>query len=314
LLYKYHSQVKVDFLRIIDEKTNLMKLNLNKFFNNKILSIEENHKFLDGIYTTRMKESISYIKFIIQKFNTDNPYDNDNNNDNNKSNYIDFLGEKILLSDQQRQNLIDNLNTNFIKIGKFAKKFDDEFLENLSEIIVEKKTKKIDKNNNKNTETNLINKDLLGDYVSKQELIKHFNDNKEDIFFELFYNYDVFYNESEKTQKNLLRFLVSTFLSEFSNIWLEYFNPLFNVTNPESKDFINQFKAVNYIYYNIKNENYSKAYSNLEYIHPSNIFINKLKLPLEKLSKTQIFCEIMEAHVEGTQKYKDEIKANLQLL
>ena len=301
-------------MRIIDEKTNLMKLNLNKFFNNKILSIEENHKFLDGIYTTRMKESISYIKFIIQKFNTDNPYDNDNNNDNNKSNYIDFLGEKILLSDQQRQNLIDNLNTNFIKIGKFAKKFDDEFLENLSEIIVEKKTKKIDKNNNKNTETNLINKDLLGDYVSKQELIKHFNDNKEDIFFELFYNYDVFYNESEKTQKNLLRFLVSTFLSEFSNIWLEYFNPLFNVTNPESKDFINQFKAVNYIYYNIKNENYSKAYSNLEYIHPSNIFINKLKLPLEKLSKTQIFCEIMEAHVEGTQKYKDEIKANLQLL
>ncbi len=304
-------------MKIIDEKANFMKLDLNKFFNNKILSLEENHKFLDGIYTTRMKESISYMKFIIQKFNTDNPYDKEDNNNNNNNNYSDFLGKKIILSDQQRQNLIENLYTNFIKIGKFAKKFDDKFLENLSEIIIEKKstinTNTKNDNNNTNSETNLINKDFSSIYLSKQELIRHFTNNKEDIFFELFYNYDCFYNESEKTKtpKNLLRFLISTFLSEFSNIWLEYFNPQFNVNNPESKDFINQFKAVNYIYHYIKNENYSKAYSNLEYIHPSNKFINQLKSPLEKLSQTQIFCEIIETHVEGTQKNKDENKANL---
>ena len=96
--------------------------------------------------------------------------------------------------------------------------------------------------------------------------------------------------------------MLSTVLSEFGNVWLEFFNPDFKVTNPESKDFINQFKAVNYIYYYIKKEDYSQAYAYLEYVHPTNKFVNKVKTPLEKLSKTQIFCDIIEAHVEGTQK------------
>jgi len=299
----------------MDEKTNLMTINLDKFLNNKILSLEENHKFLNGIYTTRMKESISFMRFIIQKFNTEDTFANSNevnvNNKHNKDNkdkQMGFLGEKILISNQQRESLLENLYKNYIKIGKFAKKFDDEFLANFSEIIIDKKLE--------NLEDNFINKNFIRDYVTKQELLNYFADNKEDIFFELFYNYDNFYLETKKSPKNLMRFYLCNILSEFSNVWLEYFNPEFNVTNPQTKDFINQFKAVNYIYYNIKEENYIKAYANLEYIHPSNEYINKLKLPLEKLSKTQIFCDIIEAHVEGTQKYKEEIterKGNLNL-
>jgi len=299
----------------MDEKTNLMTINLDKFLNNKILSLEENHKFLNGIYTTRMKESISFMRFIMQKFNTEDTFANSNevnvNNKHNKDNkdkQMGFLGEKILISNQQRESLLENLYKNYIKIGKFAKKFDDEFLANFSEIIIDKKLE--------NLEDNFINKNFIRDYVTKQELLNYFADNKEDIFFELFYNYDNFYLETKKSPKNLMRFYLCNILSEFSNVWLEYFNPEFNVTNPQTKDFINQFKAVNYIYYNIKEENYIKAYANLEYIHPSNEYINKLKLPLEKLSKTQIFCDIIEAHVEGTQKYKEEIterKGNLNL-
>ena len=299
----------------MDEKTNLMTINLDKFLNNKILSLEENHKFLNGIYTTRMKESISFMRFIIQKFNTEDTFANfkkinlnNNNNKDNKDKQMGFLGEKILISNQQRESLLENLYKNYIKIGKFAKKFDDEFLANFSEIIIDKKLE--------NLEDNFINKNFIRDYVTKQELLNYFADNKEDIFFELFYNYDNFYLETKKSPKNLMRFYLCNILSEFSNVWLEYFNPEFNVTNPQTKDFINQFKAVNYIYYNIKEENYIKAYANLEYIHPSNEYINKLKLPLEKLSKTQIFCDIIEAHVEGTQKYKEEIterKGNLNL-
>ena len=293
-------------MKIMDEKSSLMKINLQKFFNNKILSLEENDKFIDGIYTTRMKESISFMKFIIHKFNIDNPFGNDNENiDSLQKTDMDFLGKEVFLTDLQRQGLLEKLFKNYIKIGKYAQKFDDQFIENLTENVLGKKLE--------NCDDNIINKDTIKDYVTKQELLKHFSENKEDIFFELFYNYDVYYNQPEKRSKNLLRFMLSTVLSEFGNVWLEFFNPDFKVANPGTKDFVNQFKAVNYIYYYIKKEDYSQAYAYLEYVHPSNKFVNKVKTPLEKLSKTQIFCDIIEAHVEGTQKYKNEKEYDLLL-
>ena len=143
--------------------------------------------------------------------------------------------------------------------------------------------------------------------MTKNDLLKHFKDNKKNIIFELFFNYDTFENK-EKSENLLLRFFVSEFLSKFGDCWMKYFNPNFSITYISNKDFLNQFKAMNYIIYHINNENYSKAYACYEYVHKNNKNINKVKDSLEILGKNQVFCDVLEYHIEGSQNILDGTK------
>ena len=60
------------------------------------------------------------------------------------------------------------------------RKFDDEFIKNFIEMLLDKKIEICG--------DNYFNKDLLEDYLTKYGLLRYFYYNKEDIIFELFYN------------------------------------------------------------------------------------------------------------------------------
>ena len=280
------------------------------------------------------------MRFVMHKFNKDNPlYEHekgymehkkefDEHNDkkklkleivdyedsSNKKNYIfeqtidikpnslnyenlDFVGKDIFLNEEQRKNLLKVLYSNYIKLGKYANKFEDNFIKNLVESTIN------EKNNNDRIFCD------LNEYITKKEIIKYIENNKQDILFEMFYDYDIFNdNPKEKKQKSLSRFLMSHLLSEMGNTLLKFFDPDYSVTNPIMKDFINQLKAINYLIYNIEKEDYPRAFACFNNIHPKNLLINKLKKNIEVMAKNQIFCDIVENHIDASQLYREQNK------
>lgn len=317
----------------------MLNLDFSKYFFNTNFSIAKNHKFLDGIYTTKQKESLSVMKFIMHKFNNDDPfltssskfeeekifYSTDPSNkeaykkdilnidileprtyelkfeENKKTGIIDYenidmIGKEIYLTQIQRENLKKNFFSNYVKLGKYAKKFNDSFLKNLVEITLNKKIE--------NVSESFIDKKYSENFVTKTELLRYFEQNRYDVLYEVFYNYDIF-RENKVKKKTYIRFLFSHLLSELGSFWLDFFNPDFSITDPNTKDFVNQLKALNYIIYHIKNEDYAKAFTCYANIHPDNFYINGVKDKIEILAKNQIFCEIVENHIDGSEYYRD---------
>jgi len=318
-----------------------MKLDLSKYFFNSNFTIAKNYKFLDGIYTTKCKEYLSQMRFIMYKLNRDdhfykneredlennkekNQYFNENEKilqeniqnqkstikrtfipnkdietEANKCGYenLDFIQKDIFLNEKQRKNLLKVLYSNYVNLGNYANKYEDKFI---NELVESTKNEKID-NDKYINDINL--------YKSKKELLNYIEDNKHDILFEIFYNYDIFKdNYNEKKKKSLLRTLISHLLSEIGDIWFEYFNQNYSVTDPDKKDFVNQIKAINYLLYNIKKEDYPRAYSCFSNIHSKNNLIYKIKKNIEVMAKNQILCDIVENHIDASQYYKERKK------
>ncbi len=211
---------------------------------------------------------------------------------------LDFIGKDLFLNDEQRDNLRKILFYNYVKLGKFAKKFEDNFIRNLVEVSINKKVE--------NASDNYVNTNNIKNFITKKELLNYFEDNKNDILFELFYKYDIY--KERKSNTTFLRFIFCHILSEMGDFWVNYFDPKYSITDPTKKDFVNQFKAFNYMIYNIKNEDYHKAYTCFVNIHPDNIMINKVKNYLEIMAKNQIFCDIVENHIDASQYYREQKK------
>jgi len=209
---------------------------------------------------------------------------------------LDYIGKDLYLNEEQRDNLRKILFSNYVKLGKYAKKFEDNFIRNIVEVTINKKVE--------NVSDNYVNMPNIKNFITKRELLKYFEDNKKDIVFELFFHYDIY--KENKREKSFLRFISSYALSEMGSFWLEFFDPKYSITDPTKKNFINQFKALNYMIYNIKNEDYHKAYACFVNIHPDNMMINKVKCYLEILAKNQIFCDIVENHIDASQYYREE--------
>lgn len=324
-------------IKVFDEKLSSLRLDLSKYFFNRNFSIEKNYKFLDGIYATKCKEFLSQIRFVMHKFNKDNPFgdqqkvnikeiskksesiipiqidnlknqkydefSNDNKNIINElgpSMYqkLNFIGRDIFLNEEQIKNLRKCLFSNYKYLSKFAEKFDDNFTKELINNLF----KKNQQNHNKEMT------DYIDNYVTKNELLKYIEDNKKDILFEIFFNYDVFnvknFDYSQKSR--IFRFIVSHLFSELGNFWIEFFNPRYSVTDTEKKDFINQIKALNYLVHNIKNEDYPRAYACFANIHQKNYLINRIKENLEIMAKNQILCDIIENHIDASQYLREQ--------
>lgn len=212
---------------------------------------------------------------------------------------LDYIGNEIFLNEGQKNNLRKILYSNYKKLGRYANKFEDNFIKKLVEASI---NKNVDEDNEENI-------DKMNNIISKSEILNFIQTNQHDILFEIFYNYDVFECESHKKKEiSIWRLVVSHLLSEMGNIWLEFFNPNYSITDPNKKDFVNQLKAINYLIYNIKKEDYPRAYSCFSNIHPENRLINKIKNNLEVMAKNQIFCDIVENHIDASQYYREQKK------
>lgn len=322
-------------------------MDLSKYFFNTNFTIAKNYKFLDGIYTTKCKEYLSQMRFVMHKLNKDDPFNeqqkdqcgnlgeknvkteeneifkteligfehlNQKKIDLNENFFephfykyqkLDLIGKDIFLNEEQRNNLRIFLFSNYKNLAKYADKFEDNFIKKLAESTFKKSIEDNEKQYKK-----YINK-----YITKNDLLKFIEYNKNDILFEMFYNYDIFNEKNfEKKQKSILRFIFSHFLSEMGNLWLEFFDPNYSVYDPLQKDFVNQLKALNYLVYNIKKENYPRAYSCFANINTNNNLIYKIKDNLEVMAKNQIFCDIIENHIDASQYYREQKKYNVHTL
>jgi len=272
----------------------------NPFFTDNKKEITENEN--NTIYETNIENS-EINKISSKSINPLNPYTYEIKNDNNsndafnfKYKNLDFIGKDLNLNQEQKDNLRKVLFSNYVKLGKYAKKFEDSFIKNLVETSI---NKKID-----NTSDDFVSKDI-NNFITKTDLLKYIEENKNDILFEIFYNHDIFKENNKKNSKSLYRFLTCYALSEMGGLWLNFFDPSYSVTDPNKKDFVNQIKALNYLIYNIKNEDYPRAYSCFANIHPNNVLINKIKNNLEIMAKNQIFCDIVENHIDASQYYRE---------
>ena len=178
--------------------------------------------------------------------------------------------EKPLNEFQSSYNYSEMIKKNYEKLYQLSSIFEDDY-----------------------TRSVLENSSLFQNRIhSKSEMLNDFDKIKSDLLFDI-----IFYNKKKQSNFLLPKFFIAHFFSKFTNVWFNLYDPVFNQINEEDSEVVKKIKALNFLDYYLKNENYLEAYHYLKYlIKEHHLRVKELSDKIEVMTKHEIVIDLLENH------------------
>ena len=167
---------------------------------------------------------------------------------------LKFLISKNIHLIENSQSSIDQIiaeNLNLLYIN--SKYFNDHFTRTLIE-----KSKILDKK-----------------FVDKTEIFKEFNITKKQTLFSIFFKNHVILCLFIYNTKSIFQFVFANLVENTVDFWINNFNPNYHMIYSTDSDVVKKIKALSFIHYYLKNDNYPQAFSYFDYL---GVIKSKLKL------------------------------------